>query len=607
MALSELEKKRQENIRRNQELLKKLDLDSISDSIKKEVDSKTPSPSLQKRRKTTKKPVVKKEVLEPSRRSRRIAGIKSELEDPKEAARLREEEELKQRRKQELERLKRTRLFGDFKLIDLITNKKGDMIFEKNVMDRKLSHIGLDSKVEEQKEENEEEEEETINIDENNRVLKLVQSLGDKFSAGDFYEEIRNSQTNGNSKDKSLDAKREEFDGLNIFPRFDPLDIKICHNRITSMFFHPSTTNRIVVGGDTTGNVGIWLVDEQNNGKTDDEEPSISILQLHGRNVSKIMTPTFSPEKIYTSSYDGSIRVLDLNKLSSTELIYLNEPGTREDIALGISDINQCQDSSVIFMTTLDGEFYQHDTRTPFNSHHRHHLAAKDLLRLHDKKIGGFAVNPNTNYQIATASLDRTLRIWDLRNVNKSVYSEFENQKSPHMYGNYNSRLSVSCVDWNQENRLVCNGYDDNICLFDYSGGKIHNELPVITEWKSDFVPSTTPQHHKNTTTSSKNSGELMLELLPNNLTPFTKIKHNCQTGRWVSILKSHWQTNPADGVQKFIIANMNRGLDIYNQDGQILAHLNEQVGAVPAVCTLHPSQNWAVGGSASGKVYLFE
>ncbi|KAF6070687.1 WD domain, G-beta repeat family protein [Candida albicans] len=562
MALSELEKKRQENIRRNQELLKKLDLDSISDSIKKEVDNKSfSSPSSQKRRKTTKKPVIKKEVLEPSRRSRRIAGIKSELEDPKQAARIREEEELKQHR---------------------------DMIFEKNVMDRKLSHIGLDSKVEEKKnEEDKEDEEEAINIDENNRVLKLVQSLGDKFSAGDFYEEIRNSQTN-------------EFDNLNIYPRFDPLDIKICHNRITSMFFHPSTTNRIVVGGDTTGNVGIWLVDEQNNDTKeeeeddDDDEPSISILQLHGRNVSKIMTPTFSPEKIYTSSYDGSIRVLDLNKLTSTELLYLNEPGTREDIALGVSDINQCQDSSVIFMTTLDGEFYQHDTRTPFNTRQRHHLATKDLLRLHDKKIGGFAVNPNTNYQIATASLDRTLRIWDLRNVNKSVYSEFENQKSPHMYGNYNSRLSVSCVDWNQENRLVCNGYDDNICLFDYSGGsKLDNELPVITEWKSDFVPPT------------KSSEES--ELLPNNLTPFTKIKHNCQTGRWVSILKSHWQTNPADGVQKFIIANMNRGLDIYNQDGQILAHLNEQVGAVPAACTLHPSQNWAVGGSASGKVYLFE
>ena len=58
-------------------------------------------------------------------------------------------------------------------------------------MDRKLSHIGLDSKVEEKKnEEDKEDEEEAINIDENNRVLKLVQSLGDKFSAGDFMKRL---------------------------------------------------------------------------------------------------------------------------------------------------------------------------------------------------------------------------------------------------------------------------------------------------------------------------------------------------------------------------------------------------------------------------------
>lgn len=71
--------------------------------------------------------------------------------------------------------------------------------------------------------------------------------------------------------------------------------------------------------------------------------------------------------------------------------------------------------------------------------------------------------------------------------------------------------------------------------------------------------------------------------------------------------MKSSWQSNPADGFQKFIIANMNRGLDIFDQEGNIIAHLNESVGAVPAVSTLHPTQNWAVGGSASGKVYLFE
>ena len=77
----------------------------------------------------------------------------------------------------------------------------------------------------------------------------------------------------------------------------------------------------------------------------------------------------------------------------------------------------------VSFTNTIPELLFQYSSTSSFSN--------KDLLRLHDKKIGGFAVNPNTNYQITTASLDRTLRIWDLRNVNKSIYSEFENQKSP--------------------------------------------------------------------------------------------------------------------------------------------------------------------------------
>lgn len=104
---------------------------------------------------------------------------------------------------------------------------------------------------------------------------------------------------------------------------------------------------------------------------------------------------------------------------------------------------------------------------------------------------------------------------------------------------------------------------------------------------------------------SDEQAEELVLN---DNLQPLTTIKHNCQTGRWVSILKSKWQLSPKDNVEKFVIANMNRGFDIYNQDGQILSHLTHpEVGAVPAVATLHPVENWCVGGSASGKVYLFQ
>ena len=76
-----------------------------------------------------------------------------------------------------------------------------------------------------------------------------------------------------------------------------------------------------------------------------------------------------------------------------------------------------------------------------------------------------------------------------------------------------------------------------------------------------------------------------------------------------MSILKSKWQLHPADGLQKFVIANMNRAFDIYDQKGRILCHLTDpdRMTAVPAVSMLHPTENWCVGGSASGKVYLFE
>ncbi|KAI5955987.1 hypothetical protein KGF57_003473 [Candida theae] len=560
MALSTLEKKRQENIRRNKELLSKLDLDAISSGISRDIEKSNSPQPIRKRKVVKPKAEAKRKEVEPSRRSRRLAGIQSELENPEEAARVREEEEEKERRKREYEALKRTKLFGDFHLIDLITDRKsGDMLFEDKVRSNK--HQDEEKKVDKDV------------LTQENGTLQLLQSLGGKFSAGDFYEQIKQTGVN---EDASIASKRKEFDSKRIFQRFDPLDVKLAHYRITAMMFHPATTDRVIAAGDTNGNLGIWAPDASGS-----EDPTTTIIRPHGKNVSKVLTPANELHKLYSASYDGSVRSLDLNKLSTSEAIYLSDEGS----SLGVSDLNLTRnDPSLMFMTTLDGLFCKHDIRTKPKG-------SIEYLRLHDKKIGGFAINPNNSYQIATASLDRTLRIWDLRKIGQSVYSEFDDWKSPHMYGNYNSRLSVSCIDWNVDNHLVCNGYDDQICIFNY------NEDPKITSWKSDYMPD-----YK--AIKRENSEEITL---PNNLHPVNKIRHNCQTGRWVSILKSRWQENPQDGMQKFIIANMNRGMDVYDQKGNILAHLNDQIGAVPAVCTLHPTQNWAVGGSASGKIYLIE
>lgn len=573
--LSEFERQRQENIQRNKELLRQLNLDLIHESISREVPQEKPK---QKRRKTT--PKVKQEVVEPSRRSRRLAGVK--MENTEEYQKMREEMEERERRKKEVEKLKQTRLYGNFQLIDLITDKRlGNMKFE-----GKVFNTPVKEEVKEEGESDQQETTEDVDIESDNEVLSLFRELGDKMSAGDFYLLLRKADLEYD--DAVLEEKRNEFDKLKVYERFDPLDIKITHQRVTSINFHPSTTDRVIAAGDTGGNLGIWAVDSTKH----EDEPTISILKPHGKSISKIIAPFNSPSKFLTGSYDGSIRQMDLNKLESSEVAYLSDPFESADYPLGVSDINLCVDNpNILYMTTLSGNFYQHDLRTKFKL-----VDSKQLLRLHDKKIGCFTINPNASHQIATASLDRSLRIWDLRNISRSnaSWSEFDDQISPHPYGLYTSRLSVSCVDWNTDNRLVCNGYDDNICVFDLSGS---DEVPTITEWTQDYqLPK------------SSNKTEQLENEIPNNLQPFTKIRHNCQTGRWVSILKSKWQLAPKDGVQKFVIANMNRGFDIYDQKGQILSHLSgSNVGAVPAVCSFHPTENWVAGGSASGKIYMFE
>lgn len=564
MTLSEFEKQRQENIERNKQLLRQLDLDTLAQSIKAE----TPEPSVRPKRKYVKKPKEPKPA-EPMRKSRRLAGIKTENEDPEEFRRQQEAAEERERERQQMEKLKKTRLFGDFNLIDLVTDAKGALKHEDKVLAKGRDEKENDNEVKKENDndndnDNEVKNEDDSSIAEDEPVLKLLQQLGDKFSTGDFYELIRSKDDN----DKDLAQQRKEFDSLKIHPKFDPLDIKLSHYRITSINFHPATDNRMVMAGDTNGNLGIWAVDDT----TLKDEPSTTILKPHGKSISKVITPATNFSQIYTGSYDGSVRLLDLNKMSLSELAFLSDDGEE----LGVSDINMPFDSHVLYMTTLSGNFFRHDTRTPFKQ--------GQLLRLHDKKIGGFSINPNSEHQLATASLDRTLRLWDLRNVGLLSWSEFDDQQSPHMYGSYRSRLSVSTVDWNSDNRLVCNGYDDKICLFDLSS------KPVVTDWASDYELA--------------KKGE---DGIPEGLVPFNKIRHNCQTGRWVSILKARWQPKPADGVNKFVIANMNRGLDVYNQNGDILAHLTESVGAVPAVATLHPTRNWVVGGSASGKIYMFE
>ncbi|OEJ84175.1 DNA damage-binding protein CMR1 [Hanseniaspora osmophila] len=539
--LSEFQKKRLENIKRNNALLSKLNLKNISNKISSAAGASANSTAkLKKRAPVTKKTNrVKKETIPtaPLRQSRRLRGqtadgnVLPNVSDSqlfngklKDGVKLEDDKENQEWH----EELKDTRVSGDVSLGDLLDDSK---------LASKYSDLS-----------------------------KL--SNGDLFEEWKKYEKGRDSSDGITASEKQLHELREEFD-LQLYPHFEPNEIKITDERISAMFYHPMVEQKLIIAGDVSGNLGFWKVPELPKGQTMDEEeiPDITKFKLFQKNVGNICCQPSNMSKIVTSSYDGTLRTIDLNNMKSEELLYNVDVG-------GISDL-QFQDENVAFMTTLEGEFLQYDLRVPVKK-------VGEVLRLADKKIGSFHINPKNSHEIATGSLDRTLRVWDVRKLTgKPEWSQYEDYNSCEIVRQYDSRLSVSAVNYSTyDDTLVCNGYDNTIRLFDVSW---NNASPSSSSSSSSSVKKEEGGGSANTS-----------------LEPFKTIMHNCKTGKWTSILKARFKLNR----DVFAIANMSRAIDIYTSKGDQIAHL--QTATVPAVVAWHPFENWIVGGNSSGKVFLF-
>lgn len=320
----------------------------------------------------------------------------------------------------------------------------------------------------------------------------------------------------------------------------------------------------MIFAGDKIGNLGIFdasqtgaTVKAEENDDDDegaeDPEPTITAYKVHSRTISSLVFPA-DGNSVYSSSYDSSVRRLDLQKGIAVEVFAPDSSDT--ELPISCIDVPH-QDPNLIFFSTLEGSFGRHDIRTPKET---------EVWQLTDKKIGGFSLHPLYPYLLATASLDRTLKIWDLRKITGKGESRI-----PHLIGEHESRLSVSHASFSATGNIATTSYDDTIKIYSY---------PDAGSWKVGH--------------------ELDSELME----PTTTIRHNNQTGRWVTILKPQWQEKPADGISKFVIGNMGRFVDVFASDGQQLAQLGgEGISAVPAVAQFHPSQNWIAGGTARGKL----
>lgn len=526
---SDFEKQRLANIAERDALLKKLTQEAQQAGLYSKPPSTANNAKGRPKKKQQPAARVKKEAeVVPRRTSSRLAGIQADSEVAKRKA----DEEYEQAK--EIDRIKRQRRTDDLALGDITVNGELNGLF------------GTDA------------------------LLKGVAKPYERtFDMDDVKE----------TSDKDLRALRERMSSLQLWDAWEPTRIKITPERIYSMSFHPSVAKPIAFAGDKLGNLGIVdgsqkpsrVKDEQGVKKEDeedsedeDEDPIITIIKPHTRTISAMHTHPSKPGTLFTSSYDSSIRATDLEKQMAIE-IYGPKDHEADEPVSGID--MSATDPNVIYFATLNGAFGRHDTREK---------SGTKLYQLSEKKIGGFTLNPLAPHYLATASLDRYMRLWDLRKISKDL---------PTLVGEHESRLSVSHASFNTAGQVATASYDDTIKIhsFGVDGRAGTDALESMNKWKPGF------------------------QLEEDVMKPETVVRHNCQTGRWVTILKPQWQRHPQDGLQKFCIGNMNRFVDVYGADGTQLAQLGgDGITAVPAVAVFHPTKDWIAAGTASGKLCLW-
>ncbi len=347
------------------------------------------------------------------------------------------------------------------------------------------------------------------------------------------------------------------------------------------MAFHPTEDKPIIFAGDKEGRLGIFDASQEpdtplkEEGTDDDEEadapePVILGFKPHARTISSICVLEHDPSAVYTSSYDTTIRKLDIEQQKSVEVYAPPEDAADDDMAISCMDFAS-DNPHLVFFSTLKGTLGRHDLRAKPNT------ATTIWTGLHDgHKIGGFSLSPRQPHLVATASLDRTLKIWDLRKIVTHKDDDGDKVDRPSLIGEDPARLSVSHAAWGSGGQIATTSYDDTIRIYDFADAQ--------GKW--------TP-------------GQSLLS--DADMKPRHRISHNNQTGRWVTILKPQWQRRPPQGLHKFTVGNMNRFVDVFAANGEQLGQLDgDGITAVPAVAHFHPSRNWVAGGNASGKLTLW-
>lgn len=171
---------------------------------------------------------------------------------------------------------------------------------------------------------------------------------------------------------------------------------RVVPGRIMAVKFFPCRDSRMIVVGNKFGEVGFWNADHEA-----EEGNGVYLYHPHSGPISGISIQRHALSKVYTSCYDGFIRLLDVEK-EMFDLVYRNE-----DTVYSLSQ--QSNDANCLYFAGGRGGLNIWDRRTgncPME------------WTLHEDRINSIDFNVENCNIMATSSSDGTACIWDLRSVN---------------------------------------------------------------------------------------------------------------------------------------------------------------------------------------------
>ncbi|GMP35564.1 hypothetical protein CsSME_00007949 [Camellia sinensis var. sinensis] len=170
---------------------------------------------------------------------------------------------------------------------------------------------------------------------------------------------------------------------------------RVMPGRVLVLRFFPSMDMKLIAVGNKFGNVGFWDFDAKN-----EDGDGIYLYCPYPWLVSEIVVKPFSISKVYTSCYDGFIRLMDVEK-------EIFDPVYSSDHAI-FSISQRTNDAMSLYFSEGHGVLNMWDERE-----------GKSLASwiLHEDRINTVDFNSENTDIMETSSTDGTACIWDLRNI----------------------------------------------------------------------------------------------------------------------------------------------------------------------------------------------